>query len=133
MSRTSPIKLATPPTVTSPPASRSSSRPTSKSSRCTRIIASPAELRHSRASGNPGSNASSVALAPRFRGGDGMGGTRIIGLASGHRRKQRDLVAVAQQVITPDIILVDRDPDDRQVAQRLGVGAAAPLQPGEQA
>src|SRR6516225_10845457 len=40
MSRTSPIKLATPPIRGLPAVRRSSSAPTSKSSRCTRIIAS---------------------------------------------------------------------------------------------
>src|SRR5271170_3476197 len=91
LSRTTPIKLATPPMPWSPLAIRSSSIPTSKSSRCTRIIA----------------------------------------LASGHRREQRDLVAVADPVVAPDIFLVDRDADDRQVLQCLGVTAAAPAQPFE--
>src|SRR5207244_3610992 len=51
----------------------------------------------------------------------------------GYRRKQCNLVAVADRMVAPDIIPVDRDPDHRQVAQGLGVGAAALLQPPQQA
>src|SRR5271155_2079562 len=92
MSRTNPIKLATPPTRRFPAVRRSSSAPTSKSSRCTRIIA----------------------------------------LASGHRREERDLVTLPDGVVEPDIVLIDRHPDDRKIAQRLGISAAARPQPVEQ-
>src|SRR5579863_7248053 len=88
-SRTTPIKLAMPPTPWSPLASRSSSAPVSKSSRCTRIIR----------------------------------------LTSGHRREEGNLVALMDRLVGSDILLIDRDPDHRQVAQCLGVTAAAPLQP----
>jgi hypothetical protein len=68
-----------------PAASRSSSVPTSKSSRCTRIIA----------------------------------------LASGHRREDCDLVTLPDRVLEPDIVLIDRHPDDRKITQRLGISSAA--------
>src|SRR5437870_4052644 len=96
LSRTSPIKLATPPTPWSPAASRSSSTPVSKSSRCTRIICS------------------ASVLAPSYG------------------REQRDLVALADRMVAPDIVLVHRDPDNREVAQCLGVTGAASAQPFEE-
>src|SRR5438045_38817 len=39
--------------------------------------------------------------------------------ASGHRREQGDLIARADWVVAPDIVLIDGDPDNRQVAQCL--------------
>src|SRR5438477_123353 len=51
--------------------------------------------------------------------------TRIIALASGHRREDRDLVTLPDGVIEPDIVLVDRHPDDRKITQRLGISIAA--------
>src|ERR1700730_12835423 len=92
MSRTSPIKLATPPIWRLPAASRSSSTPTSKSPRC----------------------------------------TRIIGSASGDGREERDLVAFAQRVLGSDIVLIDGNPHDSEIPQRLGISAAAGAQPIEQ-
>src|SRR6202035_677291 len=92
MSRTNPMKLATPPIRGLPAARRSSSAPTSKSSRCTRIIA----------------------------------------LASGHRREDRDLVTLQPGVLEPDIVLIDRRPHDRNIAQSLGISAAPRSQPIEQ-
>src|SRR5439155_5854135 len=53
-------------------------------------------------------------------------------LASSYGREQRDLVTLADRVIAPVIVLVHRDPDDRQVAQCLGVTAAAAAQPFEE-
>src|SRR3954471_14164100 len=92
MSRTNPMKLATPPIRGLPAARRSSSVPTSKSSRCTRIIA----------------------------------------LASGHRREYRDLVTLPDGVLEPDIVLIDGHPDNRKIAQSLGISATAGSQPIEQ-
>src|SRR2546427_5222253 len=86
------MKLATPPMRWLPAVRRSSSTPTSKSSRC----------------------------------------TRIIGSASGDRREERDLVAFPQRVLGSDIILIDRNPHDSQIPQRLGISAAAGAQPIEQ-
>src|SRR3984893_10081324 len=62
MSRTSPMKLATPPMRWLPAASRSSSTPTSKSSRCRRIIGS--------ASGDRWEQGDLVAFAQRVLGSD---------------------------------------------------------------
>src|SRR5690348_3855517 len=92
MPRTSPTKLATPPIPVLPRVSASSSAPMSKSSRCTRIIAS----------------------------------------ASGDRREERHFVAGTDGMIPGDIFLVDRDADDRAVAERLGEAGPARLQPVEQ-
>src|SRR6266436_4600 len=58
--------------------------------------------------------------------------TRIIGSASGDRREERDLVAFAQRVLGSDIVLIDRNPHDPQIPQRLGISAAAGAQPIEQ-
>src|SRR5579859_6444562 len=58
--------------------------------------------------------------------------TRIMRSAAGHGREQGHLVARRQRVLGPDVILVDRDPDDRAVGQRQGIAGAARLQPGEQ-
>src|SRR5580704_18531387 len=92
MSRTNPMKLATPPIRELPADSRSSSAPTSKSSRCTRIIV----------------------------------------LASGDRRENCDLVTLPDGVLEPDIVLIDRHPHDRNIAQSLGISAAPRSQPIEQ-
>src|SRR5215471_13413765 len=59
--------------------------------------------------------------------------TRIIALASGDRREDRDLVAFPQRMFTPDIVLIDRYPDDRKVPQRFGVPAAPRPKPVKQA
>src|ERR1700730_14899103 len=93
MSRTNPMKLATPPIREFRAARRSSSPIASFASRCTRIIA----------------------------------------LASGHRRENCDLVTLTDGVLEPDITLIDRHPDDRKISQRLGISAAARPQPIEQA
>src|SRR5579883_2315418 len=58
--------------------------------------------------------------------------TRIIALASGHRREDRHLVLIGERVVAPDIFLVDRDPHDREVAQRLRVPRTARAEPVEQ-
>src|SRR5689334_11013809 len=87
------MKLATPQIRELPAANRSSSRPTSKSSRCTRIMA----------------------------------------LAPGNRREDGDLVAFSHWVLESDIVMVDRDTDDREIAQCLGISAAARSEPVEEA
>src|SRR5215472_11315251 len=76
-----------------PAVRRASSVPTSKSSRCTRIIAS----------------------------------------ASGNRREDRNLVAFLQRMFIPDIVLIDRHPDDRKVPQRFGISAAPRPKPVKEA
>src|SRR5579863_6448089 len=93
MSRTRPTKLATPPMRVLPRLSASNSAPTSKSSRCTRIIGSP----------------------------------------SGHRREERDLVAVRERMAAPDIIVIDRDADRLGFRERLAPAGAARPQPLDKA
>src|SRR6185437_15246744 len=58
--------------------------------------------------------------------------TRIIASASGHRRKQRDLVAGADRVARLDIFLIDRDADHREILERRGKSRTAALQPAQQ-
>src|SRR4051812_50121164 len=55
-----------------------------------------------------------------------------MGSASGDRRENRDFVPVRDRVVASDIILVDRDPHYREIAQRFGIGGGAPAQPIEQ-
>jgi hypothetical protein len=49
-----------------------------------------------------------------------------------HRRKDRDLVTVADRMVATDIILIDRDPHYREVAQRFRITGIAAAQPVEQ-
>src|SRR4029077_2804497 len=58
--------------------------------------------------------------------------TRIIGSASGDRREERDLVAFAQRGPGSDIILIYRNAHESEIAQCLGISAAAGAQPIEQ-
>src|SRR5205085_2279983 len=68
----------------------------------------------------------------RLNPGDSIAcGSITCGSTTRDRRKDRDLVAVADRIVVPDIILVDRDPDHRKIAQCLGIARTASAQPVE--
>src|ERR1700735_135277 len=52
--------------------------------------------------------------------------------AAGHGWEQGDLVTWRQHPVASGVILINRDPDDREIGQRQGIAGAAGLEPGEQ-